>query len=83
TKTAAVTLTLTARTVTKRLTLTATETATIAVALTGAEAPRIPAGVIGPPKRAPLPSPVASRVPPVISAAVTAALVLSHSGFLL
>jgi hypothetical protein len=83
TKTATIAVALTARTITKRLTLTTAKTATIAVALTGAEAPRIPAGVIGPPKRAPLPSPVASRVPPVISAAVTAALVLSHGGFLL
>ncbi|MFE5839726.1 hypothetical protein [Arthrobacter sp. NPDC056493] len=80
TKTAAITPTLTARTITKRLTVRVTAGT---AAITGAEAPRIPAGIIGPPKRAPLPSPVASRVPPVISAAVTAALVLSHGGFLL
>ncbi|HEY3572754.1 MAG TPA: hypothetical protein VGK98_02890 [Arthrobacter sp.] len=80
TKTATIAVALPARTVRKRLTVRVTaETA----AVTGAEAPRIPARIIGPPKRAPLPPPVASRVSPVIPAAVTAAFVLSHGGFLL
>jgi hypothetical protein len=80
TKTAPIAVALPARTVRERLTVRVTaETA----AVTGAEAPRIPARIIGPPKRAPLPPPVASRVSPVISAAVTAAFVLSHGGFLL